>query len=156
MMRVVLGLIAVISATVVTGQDSRPEIPLPPPPVAPPQGGTIDCNLRDSVDVPLALKGEIGWSAPRANGKRIPEVQIVASDPSVSGGYALKWTTGGAEFTNVDQDAQLFNKIDLFVPYYGQVEAVVFVRIESFTGGGPTNYVGFCKANFTQTGRNFE
>jgi hypothetical protein len=134
-------------------QDNRPALP---PALPGPQGGTLVCTLKDSVDVPLSLKGEIGWSAPDKDGKRYPQAQISASDPAISGQYQLRWTTGGAELSSRNSAAQRWNEITLRATTYGAVEAAIILETSGMMGGGETFYVGFCKANFTQTGRNFE
>ena len=153
MMRVTFPLFAAMVASAAVAQDTRPAMPRALPG---PQGGSLICELKDSIDIPLSLNGEIGWSAPDKDGKRYPQVQISASDPAVSGQYQLIWTTGGAELSNRNTTAQRWNEITLRATTYGAVEAAIVLETSGMMGGGKTFYVGFCEANFTQTGRNFE
>jgi hypothetical protein len=146
-------LVAAMVASGALAQDSRPAMPRALPG---PQGGTLICTLKDSVDVPLSLEGEIGWSAPDKDGQRYPVAQMSASDPVISGLYRLKWTKGGAELSNQNSGAQRWNEIILRATTYGAAEAAIILETSGMMGGGKTFYVGFCKANFTQTGRNFE
>lgn len=153
MKRAAVPLMAALVASATVAQDTRPAMPRALPG---PQGGSLVCELKDSIDVPLSLKGEIGWSRPRQDGTRYPEVQISASDTDISGQYQLNWTTGGAELSNRNSAAQRSTEITLRATTYGAAEAAIIVETSGMMGGGKTFYVGFCKANFTQTGRNFE
>jgi hypothetical protein len=101
------------------------------------------------------LKGEIGWSEPRREGQRFPEVQFEASDPSLSARYHAEWSSLGGRFLHVSRDNGKTATIALVTRMHLGGKGAVAMQVSDVLGRPQAYYSGFCSVEFSANGRNF-
>jgi hypothetical protein len=132
------------------------------PPPAPrmdqnvPRGGTLVCELQSEDGQALSLKGEIGWSEPRREGQRFPEVKFEASDPSLSARYHAEWSSSGGRFLHVSRNGGKMATVALVTRMHLGGKGAVAMQVSDVLGRPQAYYSGFCSVEFSDNGRNFE
>jgi hypothetical protein len=152
--RAFLAIAALALASSAHAQEGPP--PAPPMNQNAPRGGVFVCELQSEAGQALSLKGEIGWSEPRREGQRFPEVQFEASDPSLSARYHAEWSSSGGTFLHVSRNGGKMATIALVTRMHLGGKGAVAMQVSDVLGRPQAYYSGFCSVEFSDNGRNFE
>ena len=144
-------MMAVALLPVLLEQSPVPPLALPGvPPVPPlPRSGNFTCQLQDEAKQTFEVEADLGFSALKSWGRRIPQVKMLSSEvPEFAGTYEAKWLSEGGDLTKVSDDGSSVVALRLLTPtYLSGKGAVIAERRDS--QNLRRFYSGFCETSFS-------